>query len=205
MAFYVINDTVLSERLIFVSYCVIVCVCSILDDCFDSLPLPSLGVTMVTVALLSDHKLNLSHRIKNDFCRSRLLHRLLKYTTDQASYNFLNASQTMERSLDLEDLPYASCPCVCGRVFEQPGAFKFHQRSCQKNKKRLAGALSCAKEVWTSRKKRRLLNAELNLGSSESSPPEVQMTPIFNEDTANQKPSSLSLHYRITRMQKLLG
>src|ERR1700749_1724903 len=46
--------------------------------------------------------------------------------------------------------------CICGRTFIQPGALHYHQRSCTKTKKRLAGALSKAKEAW-GRKRRRIL------------------------------------------------
>lgn len=46
--------------------------------------------------------------------------------------------------------------CTCGRAFYFPGALKNHKRSCSKRKKRLAGALEKAKDLWTSRKKSRL-------------------------------------------------
>jgi hypothetical protein len=48
--------------------------------------------------------------------------------------------------------------CFCGRTFSTPSAFQFHQRSCKKSKKRLAGALTKAREVWSIRKRRRLEN-----------------------------------------------
>jgi hypothetical protein len=46
--------------------------------------------------------------------------------------------------------------CTCGRTFYFPGALKNHERRCSKRKKRLAGALEKAKDLWTSRKKPRL-------------------------------------------------
>ncbi|KIM77688.1 hypothetical protein PILCRDRAFT_90994 [Piloderma croceum F 1598] len=46
--------------------------------------------------------------------------------------------------------------CSCGRTFYFPGALKNHQRSCAKTKKRLASALGKAKDLWTSRKRKRL-------------------------------------------------
>jgi hypothetical protein len=54
------------------------------------------------------------------------------------------------------DLPPAWCQvCVCGRTFSIPQAYTCHKRSCQKTKKRLAGALEKAKETWQARKRRR--------------------------------------------------
>lgn len=51
--------------------------------------------------------------------------------------------------------------CACGRTFTQSGPLKYHQRSCPTYKKRSSGALSAAKEVWKSRKKRRPENFKL--------------------------------------------
>ncbi|KIM74574.1 hypothetical protein PILCRDRAFT_14341 [Piloderma croceum F 1598] len=56
--------------------------------------------------------------------------------------------------------------CVCGKSFNHPGRLKFHQRTCSRNKKRLAGALEKAKETWMSRKKRRLLDPDRTDGPS---------------------------------------
>jgi hypothetical protein len=57
--------------------------------------------------------------------------------------------------------------CICGRTFIQPSALHYHQRSCTKTKKRLAGALSKAKEAW-GRKKRRILEPEPEAPSQET-------------------------------------
>lgn len=46
--------------------------------------------------------------------------------------------------------------CPCGRTFAQPRAFINHQRGCLKTKKRLANAITLAKEVWAGRKRRRV-------------------------------------------------
>lgn len=55
------------------------------------------------------------------------------------------------------DLPPAWCQaCVCGRTFSVPQAYTCHKRSCQKTKKRLAGALEKAKEVWQAKKRRKM-------------------------------------------------
>jgi hypothetical protein len=55
------------------------------------------------------------------------------------------------------DLPSAWCQvCVCGRTFSVPQAYTCHKRSCQKTKKRLSSALDKAKEVWQSRKCRKM-------------------------------------------------
>lgn len=46
--------------------------------------------------------------------------------------------------------------CICGRFFDNAGAFTRHKKSCQEGKKRLAHVLNQAKELHTSRKKRRI-------------------------------------------------
>jgi hypothetical protein len=72
------------------------------------------------------------------------------------------------------DLPLAWCQvCICGRTFSLPQAYTYHKRSCQKTKKRLAGALEKAKEVWQTNKRReteaKAAKGALGLRSSESS------------------------------------
>jgi hypothetical protein len=47
--------------------------------------------------------------------------------------------------------------CLCGRSFSVPSALTKHSRTCGKTKKRLSSALEKAKETWTLRKRRRLL------------------------------------------------
>ena len=55
------------------------------------------------------------------------------------------------------DLLAAWCQvCVCGRTFSVPQAYTFHKRSCQKTKKRLSSALDKAKEVWQSKKHKKM-------------------------------------------------
>ena len=55
------------------------------------------------------------------------------------------------------DLPLAwSQTCVCGRPFSLPQAYAFHQRSCQRTKKRLLGALEKAKDILQARKRRKV-------------------------------------------------
>lgn len=55
------------------------------------------------------------------------------------------------------DLPPAWCKvCICGRTFSVQQAYTCHKRSCQKTKKRLAGALEKAKEVWQANKRQKL-------------------------------------------------
>lgn len=58
--------------------------------------------------------------------------------------------------------PNLNQECVCGRSFDNAGAFTRHKKTCQEGKKRLAGVLMQAKEVRL-RKKRRVK------GTSESS------------------------------------
>jgi hypothetical protein len=55
------------------------------------------------------------------------------------------------------DLPPAwSQTCVCGRAFSLPQAYTYHQRSCQRTKKRLLGALEKAKDMLQARKRRKV-------------------------------------------------
>ena len=55
------------------------------------------------------------------------------------------------------DLPPAwSQACVCGRAFSLPQAYTFHQRSCQRTKKRLLGALEKAKDILQASKRRKV-------------------------------------------------
>jgi hypothetical protein len=44
--------------------------------------------------------------------------------------------------------------CSCGRTFSQVGAFKNHQNSCKKNKKRFSAVLAKAKEAVAARKRK---------------------------------------------------
>jgi hypothetical protein len=52
--------------------------------------------------------------------------------------------------------------CSCGKSFSLPGALKYHQRTCSRAKKRLAGVLAKAREAWNDRKKRRIEPVEHN-------------------------------------------
>jgi hypothetical protein len=63
--------------------------------------------------------------------------------------------------------------CLCGKSFSLPGTYTRHERNCTKTKKRLAGALEKAKEVWIIRKRRRLgtsENIQVNESASNLSP-----------------------------------
>lgn len=61
-----------------------------------------------------------------------------------------------------------SLVCACGRRFAQDNAFNIHQRACRKSKKRLAGPLAKAKDLWVSRKRARL-DLEGGIPSADSS------------------------------------
>jgi len=50
--------------------------------------------------------------------------------------------------------------CLCGRTFYNQGSYTYHARGCQKTKKRVSRALVKAKEIWQSRKRRRLEASE---------------------------------------------
>ncbi len=56
----------------------------------------------------------------------------------------------------MDSPPAWSQTCVCGRAFSLPQAYTFHQRSCQKTKKRLLGALEKAKDILQARKRRKV-------------------------------------------------
>jgi hypothetical protein len=54
------------------------------------------------------------------------------------------------------DLPPAwSQSCICGRIFSLPQAYTFHQRGCQKTKKRMLGALEKARDILQAKKRRK--------------------------------------------------
>lgn len=46
--------------------------------------------------------------------------------------------------------------CLCGRSFTLEYAHSNHQRQCKKTKKRLSSALEKAKEIWNTKKRRRI-------------------------------------------------
>jgi hypothetical protein len=46
--------------------------------------------------------------------------------------------------------------CLCGRTCPTQAALTWHERNCGKRKKRLSGVLVRAKEVWETRKRRRV-------------------------------------------------
>jgi len=55
------------------------------------------------------------------------------------------------------DLPPAwSQTCVCGRTFSLPQTYTYHQRSCQRTKKRLLCALEKAKDFLQANKRRKV-------------------------------------------------
>ena len=71
------------------------------------------------------------------------------------------------------DLPPTwSQTCVCGRAFSVPQAYTFHQRSCQRTKKRLLGALEKVKDILQARKRRKVESVLLaqNLVATEAGP-----------------------------------
>lgn len=44
--------------------------------------------------------------------------------------------------------------CVCGRTFNDVGAFTRHEKGCRKGRKRLSGALARAKQVFSAKRAR---------------------------------------------------
>ena len=58
--------------------------------------------------------------------------------------------------------------CLCGQPFDNAGAFTRHKKTCLKGKKRLASALTHAKESYHCKKYR--------VGNNEESPSSLQTT-----------------------------
>lgn len=54
---------------------------------------------------------------------------------------------------------------MCGHVFTQLNTFNIHQRNCKKGRKRLAGALAKARELWSTRKRRRIDTTDADVPS----------------------------------------
>jgi len=94
------------------------------------------------------------------------------------------------------DLPPAWCQvCICGRTFSVQQAYTYHKRSCQKTKKRLAGALEKAKEVWQTNKRRKM-EAKAARGALElESPLHLNALPII---IAESTTPGASLEVRFT-------
>ena len=57
--------------------------------------------------------------------------------------------------MDLEETEFSET-CICGRTFSQHGPYNYHRRLCKTGNKRLSSALAKAKEIWSSRKRRRI-------------------------------------------------
>jgi hypothetical protein len=79
--------------------------------------------------------------------------------------------------MDLEVSDPCTTTCLCGKTFYQLGAFNCHKRTCHKTKKRLAGALAKAKEVWISRKRMRMEDSAVSQVADSNS---VEMEVIIN-------------------------
>jgi hypothetical protein len=82
--------------------------------------------------------------------------------------------------------------CTCGRSFSQPGPLKHHQRNCLTRKKRLFGALEKAKEIWTSKKRKRFED----VGRQDAPSPHA-MDPIFDvpDSTTGEHWTVRTLYY----------
>lgn len=52
--------------------------------------------------------------------------------------------------------------CFCGKTFSQQSALTNHNRGCKPSNKRLANALTSAKDVWARRKNKRQKLEESN-------------------------------------------
>jgi hypothetical protein len=103
-----------------------------------------------------------------------------------------------DRETSTMDLPPAWCQvCICGRTFSMQQAYTYHKRSCQKTKKRLAGALEKAKEVWQTNKRRKT-EAKAARGALElESPLHLNTLPVA---IAESTTPGASLEVRFTSM-----
>jgi hypothetical protein len=59
--------------------------------------------------------------------------------------------------------------CLCGKQFVLRSALSNHQRSCQRGKKRLSSALTKAKDMWVSKKRKRMEESEIGRDQGSSS------------------------------------
>jgi hypothetical protein len=90
--------------------------------------------------------------------------------------------------MELNSEPYRTCSC--GRTFSEPGPFIYHQRSCSKSKKQLAGALTLAKQAWADRKRRRV---------ADEGSPEPNDAPLnMHSDSANHVGEGVRVRYHFT-------
>lgn len=64
-------------------------------------------------------------------------------------------SRRHSMEIQVEHLEEPSLRCYCGKVFSQQSALTNHTRSCKQSNKRLASALTVAKEAWEARKSRK--------------------------------------------------
>ena len=98
------------------------------------------------------------------------------------------------------DMPPAWCQvCVCGRTFSVPQAYTFHKRSCQKAKKRLSTALDKAKEVWQSKKRRRM---EVMQSPTAENPPDQNAAV---EQESNKAALALQHEVRLMMLVQLIA
>src|SRR3984957_9950967 len=106
------------------------------------------------------------------------------------------------------DLPPAwSQTCVCGRAFSLPQTYTFHQRSCQRTKKRLLCALEKAKHVLQARKRRKvesvLLLRSLATEAGPSSQP-VDLVHPNNDPLVPAVPGHSEVRFPFHRVHHLL-
>jgi hypothetical protein len=73
----------------------------------------------------------------------------------QRSFQLANACDALFFTSHMDE-QLDALRCMCGRTFTQEYALSNHQRHCKKTKKRLAGTLEKAKELWIMRKRPRL-------------------------------------------------
>ena len=67
--------------------------------------------------------------------------------------------------------------CVCGCSFSDPGAFKRHEKNCQKGKKCLSSVLTKAKELYQQKKAHVQNASESTAGSPVVDDPNVGLSP----------------------------
>ena len=98
------------------------------------------------------------------------------------------------------DMPPAWCQvCVCGRTFSVLQAYTFHKCSCQKAKKQLSTALDKAKEVWQSKKHRKI---EVMQSPTAENPPEQN---VAVEQESNKAALALQHEVRLMMLVQLIA
>ena len=83
-------------------------------------------------------------------------------------------------------LPALDYVCVCSHMFSVPQAYTFQKHSWQKTKKQLSNALDKAKEVWQSKKHRKM---EVQNSPTAESPPGHHEDAVIEQESNDTAPA----------------